>query len=509
GRWGYINREGDIVITPQYDGADPFSEGLAPVQVGDRWGYINTDGDMVIPPQFERAFTFFEGLAVVMQGEQYGYINTEGEIAIAIEFPIDFRSLPLDVTDLEQFFPILSHGINTNFSDGLALIRSATNLGYQYGYINTEGEMAINPQFDYAWPFHEGLALVRVDERYGYINTEGEMAINPQFDYAWPFSGGLALVAKNDTASFINTTGEIAIPGQFNFAWPFFGGMTLVGVGDRQNYIDSAGNVVWETLSPPLSHRKAMQSEARSYIGSMNRGQQAYYLELRRFSSSLRDLGVGIQDETENYIYSVDEVTPNQALMTATAKKPWLQSYVGIARATRQARGWTTSVVICQTEQPSMNPPTSAPSGQGDPQCPPGTIDEAAVRAERGVSLVGIRSEVKSYVGSLNRAQQAYYLERGRFSSNLNNLETGINSEAQHYIYSIDTVNQAQVQITATAQRSRLRSYIGIVWVDQMDDGNSTTRAMLCETNQPTTNPPSPSQFSTGGPECPAGTHPL
>ncbi|MEB3231775.1 MAG: WG repeat-containing protein [Leptolyngbyaceae bacterium] len=510
GRWGYINREGKIVIAPQYDGADPFSEGLAPVQVGDRWGYINPDGDMVIPPQFDRAFTFFEGLAVVMQGEQYGYINTEGEIAIAIEFPIDFESfLQFDEELEELFFPILSHGIDTNFSDGLALIRSVTNSGYQYGYINTEGEIAINPQFVKAWPFHEGLALVRVDERYGYINTEGEMVINPQFDYALPFSEGMALVATNDTASYINTEGEMMIPRQFDLALPFWRGMAFVEVGDRQNYIDLAGNIVWENPSSWPLYPAAIQAEARTYIGSMNRAQQAYYSELSRFSSSFRDLGLGINPETENYIYRIDEVAPNQALMTATAKQQGLHSYVGIARAIRQARGWTTSVVICQTEQPSMNPPTDAPSGQGDPQCPPGTLDEAAVRAERGVSLVGTRLEVRLYVGLLNRAQQAYYLERGQFSSNLNNLETGMNSEAQHYIYSIDAVNQSQVWMTATAQRSRLPSYISIVWVDQMDDGNSTTRAMLCETNQPTTNPPSSSQFSVGNPECPAGTHPL
>ena len=68
----------------------------------------------------------------------------------------------------------------------------------KYGYMDKEGNVVINPQFDYAEGFSEGLASVRIGDResgkYGYIDKEGKMVINPQFDLAWRFSEGLAKV---------------------------------------------------------------------------------------------------------------------------------------------------------------------------------------------------------------------------------------------------------------------------------------------------------------------------
>jgi len=50
---------------------------------------------------------------------------------------------------------------------------------------------------------------------------------------------------------------------------------------------------------------KARQSEAKTYVGSMNRAQQAYYLEKQQFAPNLVTLAVGIAQTTENYGYGV------------------------------------------------------------------------------------------------------------------------------------------------------------------------------------------------------------
>ena len=51
----------------------------------------------------------------------------------------------------------------------------------KYGAINLNGEMVINPKYDFMFPFREGLAVIRSDGRYGCINLEGEMVIEPKF----------------------------------------------------------------------------------------------------------------------------------------------------------------------------------------------------------------------------------------------------------------------------------------------------------------------------------------
>jgi prepilin-type N-terminal cleavage/methylation domain-containing protein len=50
---------------------------------------------------------------------------------------------------------------------------------------------------------------------------------------------------------------------------------------------------------------KARQSEAKTYTGSMNRSQQAYYLEKQQFAPNLQTLAVGIAQTTENYGYGI------------------------------------------------------------------------------------------------------------------------------------------------------------------------------------------------------------
>jgi type IV pilus assembly protein PilA len=50
---------------------------------------------------------------------------------------------------------------------------------------------------------------------------------------------------------------------------------------------------------------KARESEAKQYVGSMNRAQQANYLERTTFTTDFGQLGLGIASQTTNYVYSM------------------------------------------------------------------------------------------------------------------------------------------------------------------------------------------------------------
>jgi type IV pilus assembly protein PilA len=50
---------------------------------------------------------------------------------------------------------------------------------------------------------------------------------------------------------------------------------------------------------------KARQSEAKTYVGSLNRSQQSYYLEKQEFAPNLQTLAVGIAQTTQNYSYGI------------------------------------------------------------------------------------------------------------------------------------------------------------------------------------------------------------
>lgn len=70
---------------------------------------------------------------------------------------------------------------------------------------------------------------------------------------------------------------------------------------------------------------KVKQSEVRTYMGSLNRGQQAYFTEHKRFGSNIEVLGVGVNTDTKNFTYTTTiepfdgkNMTNNYALNVAT-----------------------------------------------------------------------------------------------------------------------------------------------------------------------------------------------
>jgi prepilin-type N-terminal cleavage/methylation domain-containing protein len=95
---------------------------------------------------------------------------------------------------------------------------------------------------------------------------------------------------------------------------------------------------------------KARQSEAKTYVGSMNRGQQAYRLENKNFAASFPLLGIGIPATTEYYAYAIGANGTFGSLSTATARDAAVKQYVGGVQLTSGAAGVeaTTTALLCE-----------------------------------------------------------------------------------------------------------------------------------------------------------------
>ena len=79
-RWGFIDKDGKMVIRPHFVSAISFTEGLAAVQLLDgKWGYIDKKGSMAINPKYDNAGPFFNGMAEVGVGDQSAYIDSSGK----------------------------------------------------------------------------------------------------------------------------------------------------------------------------------------------------------------------------------------------------------------------------------------------------------------------------------------------------------------------------------------------------------------------------------------------
>ena len=114
---------------------------------------------------------------------------------------------------------------------------------------------------------------------------------------------------------------------------------------------------------------KAKQSEAKTYVGSMNRAQQAYYMEKSNIfanEDNFNALGLGIQSSTSNYKYVIEGGGPDKDVVTNQAiqggpnptKSP-LKGYIGgVATGTlgdaAKVQEATTLAILCeQTKVPA------------------------------------------------------------------------------------------------------------------------------------------------------------
>jgi type IV pilus assembly protein PilA len=97
------------------------------------------------------------------------------------------------------------------------------------------------------------------------------------------------------------------------------------------------------------------------------------------------------------------------------------------------------------------------------------------------------QSEAVTYVGSINRAQQAYRLENPEFSPVINKLGLGINETTKYYSYEVDDTytDTSKTLAQATQSDKVLLGYAGLVYTLQDDVGNATTTAKLCKSDKP------------------------
>ena len=183
GQFGYMDRTGKIVVTPQFQRAWDFHDGMARVDSATQGhGIIDAAGKVTFLRQFSWIGNFSEGLAQVYVWDgsaKAGYIDASGSLVIPAVWA--FYGEPL--SDL-MMPPVWRRDRNANFSEGLAAVRAADG---KLGYIDKTGKIVIPPQFLYARPFSEGLAAVSNDQfAFGYIDAHGKVVIPLMYHNVYP-----------------------------------------------------------------------------------------------------------------------------------------------------------------------------------------------------------------------------------------------------------------------------------------------------------------------------------
>ena len=156
---------------------------------------------------------------------QWGYINTSGQIVI-----------PADYDDVRQF------------SENKAAINKAG----LWGYIESSGKMIIKPQFRSAYNFHENRARIKpFNQPEYYITPDGKIISSTAWIASDDFSDGRAKVKVGSLYGFIDTSGTLIIRAAFSRAWNFRDGMAVVEFKGQQGVMDRNGKFL---IQPEYDH---------------------------------------------------------------------------------------------------------------------------------------------------------------------------------------------------------------------------------------------------------------
>ena len=199
-------------IAPQFEEAGSFRDGLARVKTGEKWGYIDRQGKLVIQPQLDEAETFSEGIALVRTYQSVGGKSA----ALREEAVMETRGIWLSTTDSrllsskQSIASAMNFLAETGFNVVFPVVWTNAATLYPSRVMRETFGIEIDPRFVGRDPLGE---LVAEAKRVG-------LAVIPWFEYGFASSfdqNGGQLIAKKPHWAARDASGNLLKKN--NFEW--------------------------------------------------------------------------------------------------------------------------------------------------------------------------------------------------------------------------------------------------------------------------------------------------
>lgn len=194
GLQAYINEKGKYVVHPAFKEIDFYNDSLLIYSDGESYGLMKRTCEIVVPNKYEAIGKPSEGLAIFVLDEYLGYLNERGEVVI----PAVYDLIP---NYLEK----------CQFNEGAAVVSKDDF----YGIINSKGKEIIPFKYDNLGDWSELIAANKKG-KWGYINRANAMIVNPIYDWAESFKNGVGLVEQTSLSGAINAKGEKIVETAYN-----------------------------------------------------------------------------------------------------------------------------------------------------------------------------------------------------------------------------------------------------------------------------------------------------
>lgn len=316
GKYGYVNSSNDVIIPIQFEDAWKFKNGLARVRKNGKFGFIDKSGKEVIPIIYEDAgFPGDQGVWV-KQNNKFGYVDLTGKELIPAEFEdVLYKGFINGIAKVKLgnrewgFIDIKGNAVNPSdsmiqtLSADQNLIPFKNNDGL-YGF-KMNDKVVIPAQYNSAYPFVNGLAIVRIGSEEsgnrGAIDRFGNEVIPLRYTYLGRFVNGLAPVKNGASFGYIDEQNKLVINRQFDIAMDFEGNRAIVvhGTLDNGNWnlIDKTGKIVTKRSYGRIYTRSGIYFEASRdmkfvFIDTLGNEVSPLYDEIGTFSSGLAPVGL-------------------------------------------------------------------------------------------------------------------------------------------------------------------------------------------------------------------------
>ena len=258
--WGFINGKGNFVIQPSFDKVSDFSCGYAKVEKDGACKFIDKKGNICSTISFDNASDFYYGYSTIQLDGEYGLLDEKMNMVIQPHFKAlglmgDNGLIPakreydsnyeyIDVNANTKIQPIFDYA--EAFKDGIAIVK----VSGKYGAINSSGDFVIQPTYKYGLDnLGKGLVAYHSDDfKVGILNKQGDVVVPDQYYSIGAVSDGLMLFMSKTEWGYMDTKGEIVIPAMYSYANPFREGYAWVKTSTFGNYycIDKTAKVIFE-----------------------------------------------------------------------------------------------------------------------------------------------------------------------------------------------------------------------------------------------------------------------
>lgn len=178
-----VNTKGEVQFTlpkKDYSISGMFMDGIIMIYSYDeenfesKYGYMDKEGNMIVKPTYTEATVFNEGLAIVCKDEKYSIIDKTGAVVAKIASSVEPRD---------------------GFCFGMAPARKGND---SWGFINRDGEFTKFPaKVDRIREYNEDYVVVEKDDKAGVMTHDGEVIIRCKYSSVKFVTASSFLCAKD------------------------------------------------------------------------------------------------------------------------------------------------------------------------------------------------------------------------------------------------------------------------------------------------------------------------